>query len=64
MKVQIAVTVTPDGRARSVTVLKDPRVRLRASRALVRAPNSLHGGIEREGQPVEQTFTFGVRFTR
>jgi protein TonB len=64
MKVQIAVTVTADGRARTVTVLKDPGFGFgRAARSCA-LRTAYTAALNSEGQPVEQTFTFGVRFTR
>jgi periplasmic protein TonB len=64
MKVSIAVTVASDGRARSVTVLKDPGFGFgKAARTCaMRMPYT--AGLNAAGQPVEQTFSFTVRFTR
>jgi protein TonB len=64
MKVQIAVTVTADGRARSVTVLKDPGFGFgRAARSCA-LRTAYTAALNSDGQAIEQTITFGVKFTR
>ncbi len=63
-KVTLAVTVSSDGRARTVTVARDPGFGFgKAARACaMRAAYS--PGLNATGQAVEQTTTFTVRFTR
>jgi protein TonB len=63
-KVQVVVTVTTGGRARSVSVLKDPGFGFgKAARACaMRKPYA--PGLNADGEPVEQTFTISVNFTR
>jgi protein TonB len=63
-KVTLGVTVSPDGRARTVTVVKDPGFGFgKAARACaMRAAYA--PAMNAAGQPVEQTTTFTVRFTR
>ena len=64
MVVQVAVTVTPQGRARTATVLRDPGSGFgRAARACA-LRNTYSPGLNSSGQPVEQTFPVKVRFTR
>jgi protein TonB len=62
--VQVAVTVTPQGRARTATVLGDPGFGFgRAARACA-LRNAYSPGLNSAGQAVEQTFPVKVRFTR
>jgi protein TonB len=63
-KVTLAVIVSPDGRGRTVTVVKDPGFGFgKAARACaLRAAYS--PGLNAAGQAIEQTTTFTVRFTR
>lgn len=64
-RVSIAVTVKPDGRARSVTVLKDPGFGFGAAARNCALRKVLTPGLNRAGQPIEQTTApFTVTFTR
>jgi protein TonB len=64
-RVTIAVTVKPDGRARSVTVLKDFGYGFGALARSCAMRKVLTPALNRFGQPVEQTTApFTVRFTR
>ncbi|HVR18945.1 MAG TPA: energy transducer TonB [Polyangiaceae bacterium] len=64
MKVTIAVTVGADGRAKSVTVLKDPGFGFgKAARTCaMRMPYT--PALSSAGKAIEQTFSFAVRFVR
>jgi len=64
-RVSIAVTVKPDGRARSVTVLKDPGFGFGSAARNCALRKVLTPGLNRAGQPIEQTTApFTVTFTR
>jgi len=63
-KVQIAVTVTPEGRARTVTILKDPGFGFgKAARSCARRAG-YSPALNAAGQPVEQTFNVNMTFVR
>jgi protein TonB len=64
IKVQVVVTVSPDGRPRNVTVLKDPGFGFgRAARACA-LRNAYTPALDPTGKPIEQSFSVAVRFTR
>lgn len=64
MKVSIAVTVSGDGRAKSVTVLKDPGFGFGKAARSCAMRMSYKPALNATGQAVEQTFSFNVRFVR
>lgn len=64
-KVTIAVTVRPDGRARSVAIIRDPGYGFGAVAKRCAMRKTYQTALNREGRPIEQTTApFTVRFTR
>jgi protein TonB len=63
-KVQVAVTVTADGRARSAVVLKDPGFGFGTGARACAMRAAYNPALNAAGQPVEQTVSFTVRFVR
>jgi protein TonB len=64
-RVSIAVTVRPDGRARTVTVLNDPGYGFAAVAKRCALRKTYQPGYDRAGQPIEQTTApIGVKFIR
>ena len=64
MKVQVAVTVSTDGRARTATVLKDPGFGFGKAARACALRQAYSTALNAAGQPVEQTFTVSVKFVR
>jgi protein TonB len=64
-RVLVSVTVRPDGRARSVSVLKDPGYGFGAWARQCAMRKAYNPALNTAGQPVEQTTPpFNIRFTR
>jgi len=64
-RVLVSVTVRPDGRARSVSVLKDPGYGLGSWARQCAMRKSYQIGLNAQGQAVEQTTPpFNIKFTR
>jgi protein TonB len=63
-KVQVVVTVAPDGRARSATVVKDPGFGFGKAARTCAMRMAYSSALNSSGQPIEQTFNINVRFTR
>jgi len=63
-KVQVLVTVSPNGRARSVSVLNDPGYGFGALARSCALRKRYIPGLDARGQAIEQTMTFSIRFTR
>jgi protein TonB len=64
MKVQVAVTVSSDGRGRTATVLKDPGFGFGKAARACALRQAYTSALNALGQPIEQTRTFNVKFTR
>ena len=63
--VRIAVTVGPDGRAKSVTVLEDPGFGFGRAARRCAMQKSFSPGLDGNGNPTTSTTPpFGVRFRR
>lgn len=63
-KVQVIVTVAPDGRARNATVVKDPGFGFGKAARTCAMRKAYVAALNSSGQPIEQTFNINVRFTR
>jgi protein TonB len=63
-KVQVVVTVAPDGRARTATVVKDPGFGFGKAARTCAMRMAYSSALNAAGQPIEQTFNINVRFTR
>jgi protein TonB len=63
-RVGLAVTVGPDGRAKSVSVVKDPGYGFGALARNCAFRKSFQVGLDTAGTPVTKTAVFTVKFTR
>jgi protein TonB len=63
-KVHVVVTVAPDGRARTVTVVKDPGFGFGKAARTCAMRKAYASALDASGKPIEQTFSVNVRFTR
>jgi protein TonB len=64
MKVQVVVTVTKEGRASNVTVLKDPGFGFGKAARACAFRKAYATALNAAGEPIEQTFSVNVNFTR
>jgi protein TonB len=63
-RVQVVVTVKPDGTARSVTVVQDPGFGFGPWARKCALRNTYTPALNAAGQPIEQTIPFSIKFQR